>query len=128
MDKKMKLDVGGKSIGLNFGANWFIEHFKRTTGHDLIKESLVEVVDFGSVQFFEYIRNMIWAAYLAECSVRRLEPELQMSDVEAFVMDTDEQGAIDIFYSVTACRLGMGVDEFKAMSNGTEEKKNQNPA
>lgn len=124
-EKKLVLQIEGKDTVLNYGVNWFFEHFKTDSGLDLIKDSAL--MDVESTEFFKYLQSFIWAGYLSGCSVKGEEPVMERKQVEAYVMGLDEQAAVDLFFKIAACRSGVSIEQFKSISaekEVEEEKKN----
>lgn len=121
--KKLNIEISGKEFTLNFGANWFIEHFRNESGIDLIKDAAMITVDVQSVDFFKVLQSFIYAGYLTECSIKRTDPELKKDDFIAHVMGLDEQGAIELFFQALSAMAGITVEQFKSLTAETEEKK-----
>jgi hypothetical protein len=121
MDKKLSLKIGEKEVVLNFGVNWFFEFYKNDSGHDLVKDPGLDLMDLKSTQLFSYLKSMIWAGYQSECAINKTPLELTKGDVEDFVMSGTENAAVELMWAITACGSGVTVDELKELS---VEKKN----
>lgn len=123
--QKLILTIEGKEVCLNFAPNWFFELYKQDSGHDLVKDPYMVDIDIDSVELFNYLQSMVWAAYQANCKVERIPVDLKREDVEYFVM-SGVTPIHDLAYSVTAAYYGVTVDELKQKaSEGKDEKKNQ---
>lgn len=124
MNKKLSLTIGEKEVTLNFGANWFFEFYKEDSGHDLVKDPNLQLLDLTSVQLFSYLQSMIWAGYQAECAVSKKELEISRDDVKAHVMDGTEAEASSLAWKIVACANGIAEEELReAARKAAEEKK-----
>lgn len=110
---------------MNYGVNYFYEHMKEA-GMDLVKEPYVYIEQSMTAEVYNVLTNLIYSGYLAECSMNRKAPDLDKEQIRHFVLSGDDESATELFYSIQACRSGMGVDEFKKFikDNQPEEKKN----
>jgi hypothetical protein len=124
MDKKLSLKIGEKEVSLNFGVNWFFEFYKNDSGHDLVKDPNLELLDLRSIEVFSYLKNMIWAGYQAECKMQKVPTELSREDVENYIMGGTEQQAADLVWVFMACSYGLTVEKLKELAmEKSEEKK-----
>lgn len=122
MDKKMSLEINEKNITLNFGVNAFYEYYKEDSGHDLVKDPKMVLLDTASIELFNIIQSMIWGAYRAELYVTKaIKGEISREDVKYFVMTGDDTLASDLAHKLWSCRLSMSVDEFKELLRKSRE-------
>lgn len=124
--KKLNLTIQGKEVVLNFGANWFFEYYEKDSGHDLVKDPTLDLLDLGSTKLLKYLQSMVWAGYCTECSVNQQVRELKREDIEFFIMNGSEADATKLTFEIYAAYRGMSVDELKSLIDETkgEEKKN----
>jgi hypothetical protein len=124
MEKKLTISIEGNEVVLNFGVNWFFEFYKNDSGHDLVKDPEMSLLDLGSIDLFKYLQSMVWAGYQANCKITKEPLKLTREQVQDLVMSGSEGDATDLAYSITAASYGITVEKLKELSEGGE-KKNQ---
>lgn len=104
MNYTTNLTIEGKEVSLDFGANWFYEHYKEDSGIDLMKDNLK--VDVNSMEILSVNQSLIWAAYQTNCSIKEVQPEVTRAQVKKFVMSMDLVKAYELFVKLLTAKCG----------------------
>lgn len=123
-DKKLTLQIGGKDIVLNYGSNWFFEHYKKDSGHDLVKDPGFSEVDITGTGLFGTVCSLIWAGHSAECSLNKKATDVARHEVVDHVMSGDINTVGEMLWKIIAAISGVSVEDLKAKTQ-EEEKKSQ---
>lgn len=110
----MTLTIEGKEINLDFATNYFYQFYKEDSGHDLVSDPYMVLMDLGSIELFKHIQSLIWAGYRSFLALTKAaKGEVSRDDVSFFVMSGNDETALALAYQLWSCRRGMTVDEFK---------------
>lgn len=118
----MTLIIGEKEVTLNFGVNQFYEDYKSDSGHDIVKDPELSLLDLGSVELFKFIQSVIWAGYQSDCFIKKVPTALTREDIRYYVMSMADTDATEVLYKLLAALSGRSVDELKKIE--PDEKKN----
>lgn len=92
-DKKITLEIAGKSVTCNFGINYFYKHFKDITGIDMLLNGFG---DTDGVNALEATKNILYAGYKAENSLNKSENGLTIEDFDHHLSSMDTKGVNDL--------------------------------
>lgn len=121
-EKKITVVINGKDVVCNYGVNWFYEHYKKDSGHDIIKDGGFNEVDIQSTQLFETVQSLLWAGILTEASLNKTEPPVTREDVVYHVMGGTAESVNQLMVDIVAAISGVDATEQKEDTG--EEKKN----
>lgn len=113
MNKKTSIEIDGKDVVLNYGANYFYEFFKEDSGQDLIEKPEIDVQSLQSTKLFSFTQSLVWSGYQCECAVNRVDPDFNRQDIKHLVMSKNDTEVVALLYKLIACMSGMSVEEIK---------------
>lgn len=99
--KKTNIQLAGKELTLNFGANYFVKYFYDSTGIDLIESA--EVTFSGDIKkyedwerFMKVICGFIYAGLMCDAKLTKYEPALNYDEISdaVYSMSSDEAGKL----------------------------------
>lgn len=91
--KKIKVELSGKEIVLNFGVGRFYNLFKEATGKDLLTFS----ADFDTTKLVEVTQGIVYAGYYAECKLLKETPHFSKEEIFEAILDADTSFISDVF-------------------------------
>lgn len=107
--KKIRIDLNGHNLILNFGIARFYNLFKEATGKDL----LTYQDGFDSTKLVEVVQGIVFAGYYAECKKEKVNPAMTKDEIFEAILDSDTSLMNDIFekYIHTVSQNGVAPGE-----------------